>query len=612
MIAFPSHLTKWKWCALTCLAMTLLSLIPQIHLWVVRGRDWNGAYVSPTGDEVIYSAYINALIDGRPRKNDPFAGKDSTSKSPLPESTFSIQFIPAQVIAFLAKTLRVSASTAFIALICVAGFLASLSVFWLLNTVVGDPRLAAVGTLFILCLGGLAGGSGLLGTVFELELSTPMLTFLRRYQPAAAFPLFFVFSTLGWHSFTDPVNRRARISMGFAALTLAILIFSYLYLWTAAAAWLVCIGVLWLYFRPGDRRRTIEVLAGIGIITSVALVPYFYLVSHRGPSLDEVQALGSTHQPDLFRIPEIIGVFILIALFIGVWRGMFEASRPRAIYAASLAVLPVVLFNQQVLTGKSLQPHHFEHFIANYVVVLAVVLCVTLWWKAISPRVLVWLAALIFSWGLVEVGLTSRLGSVPFAISRDQMIPMFLRLKELSKQDGTVAGLRTEGRAPALVFSPNIDVTLLLPTWTSQGTLLDMRGLDFGSVSPEERRQFFYMHMYYSKLGAEAFRAALNDQSADLELNFYARSMKFGYERVIPGLSHQFQPIQPDEIEREVQTYQAYVNSFSREEALKRPITYAMVPVEGNFDFSNLDHWYERDAGERAGAYTLYRLKLRG
>ncbi len=46
-------------------------------------------------------------------------------------------------------------------------------------------------------------------------------------------------------------------------------------------------------------------------------------------------------------------------------------------------------------------------------------------------------------------------------------------------------------------------------------------------------------------------------------------------------------------------------------EALKRPITYAVIPIEGSFDFSNLDRWYERDVGERVGTYTLYRLKLR-
>ncbi len=556
---------------MTCLAMVLLSLIPQIHLWIVRGRDWNGAYVSSQGDEFIYSAYINALITGRTRKNDPFAGRNSTSKSPLPESTFSIQFIPPYVIAFLARAFGASASTAMIILIGVAGSLASLSVFWLLKAVVGDHRLAAVGTLFVLCLGALAGGSGLF----------PTLPFLRRYQPAAAFPLFFVFNTLVWRAFTNPAKRHARVSMGLAGLVLAVLVFSYLYLWTAAGAWLTCIGVLWLYFRPADRRRTLEALAIIGIITAVALIPYGYLVSHRSPSLDEEQALVLTHQLDLFRFPEILGVFILMALFIGVWRGTTQASQPRAIYAASLALLPFVLFNQQVLTGKSMQPWHFAGFVTNYAVLLGVVLCVTLLWKTISPRALLWIAALSFSWG------------------------------DLSTQDGTLASLRGESETSALVFSPNIGAILFLPTWIPQGTLLDMRGLDFGSVSPQERREFFYMHLYYSKTDAESLRKALNDASNDLEMNYYARSAIFGYERVLPVLSYQFRPIQPDEIDREVQIFQTYTDSFSREDVLKRPITYAVIPVGGNFDFTNLDRWYERDAGERVGDYTLYTLKLR-
>src|SRR5437879_2708934 len=112
-----SYVTRWKWCAVVSLAMVLLALVPQLHLWIVRGRDWNGAYVSPQGDEHLYSAYINALINGRTRKNDPFGGKDSSASAPLPESIFSIQFVPAYAIAWPARVLTASASTAFILLI---------------------------------------------------------------------------------------------------------------------------------------------------------------------------------------------------------------------------------------------------------------------------------------------------------------------------------------------------------------------------------------------------------------------------------------------------------------------------------------------------------------
>src|SRR6185436_9936167 len=103
MRPLPSRVVKWKWCVLPSLAMVLLSLIPQIHLWIVRGREWNGAYVSPQGDELLYSAYLNALINGRTRKNDPFGGMDSPPNSPLPESIFSLQSLPAYAVALPAR-----------------------------------------------------------------------------------------------------------------------------------------------------------------------------------------------------------------------------------------------------------------------------------------------------------------------------------------------------------------------------------------------------------------------------------------------------------------------------------------------------------------------------
>ncbi len=464
-----SYLARWKWVVLPAAAMVLLSLIPQIHLWLVRGREWNGAYVSPQGDEPLYSAYINALIDGRTRKNDPFGGKDSTPTSPLPESTFSIQFVPAYVISFLARISGASASTAFIVLLGAAGLLASLSVFWLLNSVAGDDRLASAGTLFVLCFGALAGDNGLIGILLKPDLFIPSLPFLRRYDPAAAFPLFFVFNVLVWGALTSQVKRSAPVRAVLAGLTLSVLIFSYLYLWTAAMAWLVCVGLLWFCFRAAERWKGVFVVTTIGAITAIALVPYVYLVSHRAATLDEEQTLALTHQPDLFRIPEILGAAVLVALVIGVLRGRIKCSKSQVIYTASLALLPFVVFNQQILTGKMMQPYHYGAFVVNYCVLVALLITVTLFWKHVPGRFLLWVAALAFTWGLVEVGLPSRLKYVPAAVVNDQIVPVLLRLKQLSKGDATLAGLRAEGKASTLVFSPQIVVTVLLPTWTSQG-----------------------------------------------------------------------------------------------------------------------------------------------
>ena len=597
---------KWKWCALVASLMVLLSLLPQIHLWIVRGKDWQGAYTSLHGDESVYSAYTNALINGRPRRYDPFTGQDKNVG--LPESTFSIQFIPAYAVSYLARLTGSSASTVFIILLGLAGLLASLSVFWLLDALEGEPRLSAVGTLFVLCFGGLAGGQGLFGILAKSSLLVPGFPFLRRYQPAAAFSLFFVFNLLVWQALTIQDKRTARIRALLAGVVLAVLVFCYFYLWTAALAWLFCIGLLWILFRSPEWRRVLSMLVTIGAITALALGPYLYLLSHRAANIDEQQSLIPTHRPDLLRIPEILGALILIAIGMAVRRKKIELNNSHLIFAASLALIPFAVFNQQIITGWTMQPYHYETFILNYAVLVGVVIAVALLKKPVPRRLLLAVAAISVVWGMIEVGLPARLTFIPLAINNERMIPVLLQLNELAKADGTFAD--SPNKPSPLVFSPYIAVNSWLPTWTSQGTLLDIGGLDLGHVSPAERKEFLYMHLYYSKVDGSALRKPFEGSARDVGLK-YARAAIFGHERIIPGLNLHFEPIKDEEIEQAIREYQTYVDSFSREEALKRPLAYAVLLAEDNFDPTNLDRWYERDTGERVGDYVLYRLRLR-
>jgi hypothetical protein len=61
----------------------------------------------------------------------------------------------------------------------------------------------------------------------------------------------------------------------------------------------------------------------------------------------------------------------------------------------------------------------------------------------------------------------------------------------------------------------------------------------------------------------------------------------------------------------EILSYTKYAESFSREHASNPRLSYVVTPISEETDLSNLDRWYERDAGERVGNFKLYRLKLR-
>jgi hypothetical protein len=603
MLPLPSNVARFKWCALAATAITFLALMPQIHFWFVRGSQWHGAYTILQPDELLYSAYINALIDGRPRRNDPATGQDDHLQSPLPESLFSIQFIPAYAIAFLAQAVGASASTAFIVLIGAAGLFASLSIFWLLTSVMSDSRFAAIGVLIVLCFGALAGGQGL------IVLGLP---FLRRYEPSAPFPLFFVFCTLTWQALTTAFRRTAAVKALLAGVALGLLVFSYFYLWTAAVAWFVCVGCLWLVMRPVDRRGSIRLILLVSAPVLLAMGFYAYLLSGLRSEFDNAQlvVLTLTHRPDLLRAPEIIGALILVALIAGVRRNRVSRKEPQVIFAASFALLPFLVFNQQVITGRSIQPYHYETLIANYVVLLGLVITLRLLRPAIPRRTALLITSACLLLGIIDVILNLHLrysGNVRL----DEMVPVLLRLKEQATHDGTSEGLRDHGKAPALVFSPQYGISTLLPTWAPQGSLLAPASVAFQNLSEAERKERLYQHFYYCGRNMEYLRELLNDRTDDPFLTHFVKSTIFGPERDVPFLSQDFQPIRQDEIEHEVKAYESFERSFSRDQAIKLPLGYAVTPSDGEFDFTHVDLWYERDAGARVGAYTLYRLKPR-
>ena len=87
-----------------------MAIYPQIRLREMRGEEYNGAFATYDLDEMAYASYLQALIDGRPRKNDPYTGRDASDAQPQPESLFSIQFVTAQLAALAARIAGLSTS----------------------------------------------------------------------------------------------------------------------------------------------------------------------------------------------------------------------------------------------------------------------------------------------------------------------------------------------------------------------------------------------------------------------------------------------------------------------------------------------------------------------
>ena len=606
----PKTYIQWKWAALAALAMTVLAIYPQINLLIARGREWQGSYVLVQGDEIAYSAYINALIDGRPRLNDPFMGMDNVAAQPIRESLFSIQFIPAYAIAIPARAFHLSASTAFIFLIVICAIASSLSIFWLLHTIIGDSRVAASGVLVILCLGTLAAGQGEARVMLLGQNVYDFFPYLRRYQPSFAFPIFFLFCAFVYRSLPQGNPRKEIKWATFSGLLFAILVFSYFYLWTAALAWLGCLASVWLIVRTEDRRRLALALSIIAAFAVPAIIAFFILLSHRSPSMDSTQLLSHSHAPDLFYAPEIVAAIALVTLGVAAWHRVVRLKDPMVLFSVSLSLMSVAVFNQQILSGRSLQPIHYQVFIANYVALAAAVLAgVSIvknrkdigWPIPLRPLVYVALAAL--AWGIVELAGSTRRNAA-YARIRDESMPVIERLADMARSDGTYNIARSNGSYPK-VYSTNLMVAGNLATGAPQGVLWSQHTTAAGVADLDYGKERYYYYLYYS--GADEKELA----QAMVEGRFNTLSALFGVERVITTLTPDPKPITTEDMRNEVRRYSQFIGSFSHQRAADPLLTYVVAPVQAEPNYSNLDRWYERDSGERVGIYVIYRVRLR-
>ncbi|MGH9931373.1 MAG: hypothetical protein ACREA9_19375 [Pyrinomonadaceae bacterium] len=602
---------EWRWGVLAALGMMLLALWPQMNMWIARGHNWQGSYVSVQGDEVAYSAYINALIDGRPRRNDPYSGRDDTPAQLRPESLFSVQFFPAYAVALPARFFGISASTAFIVLIAISAITSALAVFWLLATITGNSKLAATGALVVLCLGTLVASQGearvLLGLPIIFDDYFP---FLRRYQPSVTFPLLFLMFGSVWHAIRSDSRRAMAVWSVVAGVIIATLIFSYFYLWTAVAGWLACLGIVRLVTLPGEWRRIVSVFGIIGVFAAAALVPYAILLSHRANETDSSILMIYSHAPDLLRVPELLSLLVLAILALQAWRGKLEWRADNVTFTASLALTSLVVFNQQVLTGRSLQPMHYEIFVANYVALLALVLTATILIAALEPkrelpsRILAFITLAVFGWGIVEAtAATNR--NVNQARLRDDAMPVLKWLAQESQRSGS-RGPDSDPQNPrAVVFASPLAIADTLPTGAPQAQLFIGRLAYYGGSNVAETRERFYQYLYYSGTSEKELAQAI------LEGRLSIVASLFGIERIFPGLATKQELITLEEVKAEVKKYSDYINSFTRERAAHPALSYVVVPTEVASNLTNLDRWYERGPGEQAGSFTIYRVKLK-
>lgn len=581
------------------------SIYPQIRLRSLRGADYNGAFATYDLDETAYAAYLQALIDGRPRRNDPFTGRDDTRAEPQPESIFSIQFATAVAASLAARVFGLTAVQAMPVISIISAFLTSLALFSLIYQITRDAWMSLAGTLTVIVGGALISGIGVFSTFSEGGEAYPYLPLLRRHIPSLSFPFLFAFLEFLYRALkSESGGRRVLFAMASAGC-FGVLLFSYFYLWTSALAVFGILGLFLLVHKAESRGRDLWLIALVGASIVVLAVPYAYLLSNRNPTADAAQLLVLTHRPDLWRNIEIIGSLVAgLALLLSLkYFGWVDRLQAAFIFATGLAAF--LVFNQQIITGRSLQPFHYEYYSANYIVLLSVALLfIVIVRRLLADRTLLSISFAIVltisatGWGAFEVFETSKLWD-EINIARDAAEPVNLRTRQLAQ---------SETVDPRTVVTLNLDSLQgdSQPTVSQFAVLWARHQHTFaGIVSQDENRLRYYTLIYFSGLDAPWLREALTDCS-----NIEACMTLFGWDRFNSTLSANARGLTKPEIEDEVRNYAEFVASFGEREAYSPALKYVIARKDTPMS-RQLAIWYDVGPAEIHGEFALSELKPR-
>lgn len=610
---------RWRFGVVAGIFLAIFCLYPQFKMFYLRGGEWNGHYAYNDIDEVAYASYVRALIDGRPRKNDPYSGRDHTAEKPQPESLFSIQFAAPYTVALPARIFGVGTPRAMTIAGALAGFLAALAAFWFLGRLTGDSWYAMAAGLGVFALGALAAGEGALPEMLFDGFSYPYFPGFRRYIPALAMPAFFGMIGFLWlflrreepESQTElsnnkdqrPKFKNRRLLCGsLATLCFAYCVYSYFYIWTTAAAFLACLILVWVAERPSTFWADVKSLAWLALSWIAVLVPYAYLLSQRAESMDHVQLLVNTRMPDLNRMPEWISLATLVILIAGMLRKTISMKQPAVLFALALALTPFAVFNQQVITGRSLQPIHYQVFIGNYVAMLALAVAIGLLWRRklgqgrTGPKIVCAAAMLlVIAWGFVECHYTVRVLD-DANIDRDRALPVARRLEQLASDQ--------PDPHRATVLSYDWLFADDMPSVAPQNILWARHQHVFAGLSWQESKERYYRQLYYQNVDEKGLDYLLKN-------DFVTQIALFGWGRHTDRLSSEAKPLTYGEIGDEVKRYGDYARNFSKTQASEPMIRYVVIAAGDRVETANLEKWYELGEAESIGGHVLYRARLR-
>jgi hypothetical protein len=268
-------------------------------------------------------------------------------------------------------------------------------------------------------------------------------------------------------------------------------------------------------------------------------------------------------------------------------------------------VAPIV-FNQQIITGRSLQPFHYEFFCANYISLFALVLTVFIILEkklnSLEFKKILTIAAI----AAIFIGaFDTYYGSIPVRernIQRDELAAAANRIKSLNQS--------SEQKSPIVLSfdfmqDDNFD-SIDLPALSSAPVLWSPHLSMFPDVGSKENLRRIFQALYYQNFDKDKLKAKLRSKNKYILLLGL-----FSADRTSALYTGKLNPITEQEIDEITEKYENFRRDFSAAEAASPKLSFVLVHKDAANDFTALDRWYERSEPDEIGKFILFRVRLR-
>ena len=333
----------------------------------------------------------------------------------------------------------------------------------------------------------------------------------------------------------------------------------------------------------------------LGLVAS--LVPYFWLLSDRDPTTDASQILEQTRKLVFLRPTLIVGLLILCLTGLAIRSRRIELKHQTTIFIISLAILPLLVLNQQIITGYSLQPIHYDMYILNYLCLLALVLLVGEAFREELPRArpIVWLIASISFciWGVVETNYTTQ-NRYAYNVKRDEAILVNRRLRE-------IAGPDLDGAKQQITLNFESVQADSQPTVAPYGVVWSEHLAFAGNIAAEALKRRFFLFIYFQDRTVDWLEEQLRSCP-----NEACRAL-IGW-RVNPRLSLESSRVEEAEVTALTAEYGGFVRNITASDALDPKISYLVIPNDAAPAHTNFEIWYEKGTSEQVGSFALYKV----